>query len=158
VPYYAGQKLKASDLGQETTTAEYNAASNQSIPNNADTTIAFGTTNLTSTLVTRSTSGAGHKFTLGRSGLWVVSASIRFTAAATGERAMNLATAAGRFANSSHPGSSGSASNLFIEIVKYFASGTEIHIGVFQNSGGALNSEGLNSDAYGRFNIGWLGG
>lgn len=62
----------------ENADAEYAESNEQTIANTQGTVVAYGTAVRTSSLVTRSTQGAGHKFTLNRSGVWMISTTIRW--------------------------------------------------------------------------------
>jgi hypothetical protein len=67
---------------------------NQTIPNSVDTVIGFGTTDTSSTAVTRSTSGSGHKFALADTATYAITAVVRFAAGTAGSRFIELRNAA----------------------------------------------------------------
>lgn len=150
--FTAGQKLKASNLGQLSHTAQYSSGAAQTIGTGADTIVNFATADITSTYVTRATSGAGHKFTLNASGLWAVSSTIRWSAtgaSATGEKAMHIEDVLGLWHHStSVPASSTAAITQNLSFVKYLSVNDEIVVECFQNSGG---NEDLEYNAF----LGW---
>ena len=157
--YHAGQLLKASDLGQATTCAEYNATANQTITTATDTILAFGTTNTTSTLVTRAVDGVGHNFTLNREGIWAITAQCRYTSSGTGERffAITLNGTTSRVAvEGGEAGSQALSASLCI--VRAFSATDIIRVMTFHNKGSNADTAGSNVDGYGRINLCWLGG
>lgn len=152
--FLAGQKLRASNLGQLSSTAQYQAAVAQSIGDTSATVVAFGTADTTSALVTRSTQGAGHKFTLGASGLWSVSTTIQFAANVNGERRINLEDSLGLWHCSENSGASGAFPILMtIGFTKYLSSGDYVLVKAYQTSGGALNIDANSLLAAGRINL-----
>lgn len=78
-----------------TVSATYAATAAQSIAPTTDVVVAFGVEQAADPLVTRSTNGAGHKFTLAQTRLWTVTATVRFAAATGGGRTFELRTGAG---------------------------------------------------------------
>lgn len=157
MPFYAGQKLRASNLGQLSTTAQYQNASTQSIPDSTDTVIAFGTDQFTSSLITKSTQGAGHKFTFGTNGIVSVTTTIQFAANATGERAIHFEDSLGLWHGSvNNHGDSGNPTILNLGITKYFASGDWIVVEAYQTSGGALNVDSNALLALGRIDLAYI--
>lgn len=151
--FRAGQRLRAKELGQLSSTAQFQATANQSIPNNTATFIAFGTTNIASDFVTRSVSGAGHLFTLEVSGIWTIGFGIRYAAAAAGVRDAWIQDPAGRRISNSQAGSAGAESSLCAALTSWFDSGTGLAIGTLQNSGGAINATASASSGYGRIDL-----
>jgi len=128
-----------SAIGTVSTT--YTATSAQPIPNNADTTVAFGVDAVTNSAVTKSTSGAGHKFTLTQTRLWVVTATVRFVENGTGGRMVELKAGSTTLAKM---GFDSSATNPFtgnVSCARRLASGTQITVAAWQNSGGSLALE-----------------
>lgn len=74
-----------------TVSATYAATAAQSIASSTDTVIAFGVQLVSDNAVTRTTSGAGHKFTLTQTRLWTISFTGRFpTHTDTGGRTFEL--------------------------------------------------------------------
>jgi hypothetical protein len=152
--YYAGQRVRASNLGQLSSTAQYQAAVAQSINNITATPVAYGTADITSAYVTRSASGVGHKFTLGASGLWTVSTTIQFAANATGERRVNIEDSLGLWHCSElHSGDGSHPAIIHLAFTKYLTSGDYIQVEVYQSSGGALNIDANSLTALGRINF-----
>lgn len=139
--FYAGQKLRTDELGQLSTTARYQHDANQSISNATVTECLYTLAQRSSTIVTKATSGSGHKFTLGASGLWAISFTERFTAAANGFRESWIEHSDGtRISNS--PLQQGTASNdamLHTSITTWLNSGEYVIVKLYQNSGGAIN-------------------
>lgn len=58
--------------------ARYDSSSSQTVSNLTNTYVSFGTTILSSPAVTRSTQGAGHRFTLNETGIWAITMTVRF--------------------------------------------------------------------------------
>lgn len=139
--FYAGQKLRTDELGQLSTTARYQHDANQSISNSTVTECLYTLASRSSTLVTKATSGAGHKFTLNASGIWTIGFTERFAAAANGFRESWLEHSDGtRIVNS--PIQQGTASNdamLHASLTAWFNSGEYVIVKLYQNSGGAIN-------------------
>jgi len=69
---------------------EWRATTDQSIPNNTNTPLAYGTEVIASAVVTRNTFGVGHSFTLGEDGCYAISGIGRFAAGAAGTRFVGL--------------------------------------------------------------------
>lgn len=145
MPWYAGQKLRAGDLGSLNTSAQYTASANQTINNTTDTPIAFGTADYTTSYVTRSVSGVGHLFTLNVSGLWAISTSIRWSttgASATGEKSAHVKDALSLWhASSSIPASTTTPVTHEMAFTKYLTAGDTITVEVYQSSGGTEDLE-----------------
>jgi hypothetical protein len=136
-PVVSGGGGGGSVLG--TVSATYTATSSQPIPNNTDTTVAFGVDAVTTSEVTRSTSGAGHKFTLNQTRLWAVTATVRFTENGVGGRAVDIRTGSSTLL--AKAGSQSSATNPYtvsLSCVRRLTSGTQISVVAWQNSGGSL--------------------
>lgn len=145
MPFYAGQKLRAGDLGQLSTSAQYSGASSQTITTATDTVVAFATADFTTSYVTRTTTGAGHLFTLLVGGLWMVSTTVRWSttgASATGEKACHAEDNLGEWLfSSSIPASTTTPVTHMMSTTKYFAAGATVQVEVFQNSGGSEDLE-----------------
>lgn len=73
-----------------TVSATYAGAASQAIATTTDVVVAFPTAQVTDSIVTRATSGAGHSFTLGQTRLWTIAATLRFAAATGGGRTFEL--------------------------------------------------------------------
>jgi hypothetical protein len=139
VAFYAGQKLKASNFGAQATCAQYDGASAQTIGTGSDTVIAFGTASVTSSYVSRSTSGAGHSFTVLASGIWAITVNVRWStsgASATGEKSIHLETGGLWIASSTIGAETDAAVSHHISYTSWLASGTTLQVEAFQNSGG----------------------
>jgi hypothetical protein len=114
------------------------ATSAQPIPNNVDTVVAFGVDAVTSTEVVKSTSGAGHKFTLGQTRLWTITATVRFPENGVGGRAVDIRSGSTLLAKG---GSQSSATNPYtvnLACTRRLAAGAQISVVAWQNSGGSL--------------------
>lgn len=121
-----------------TVSATYTATSAQPIPSNVDTTVAFGVDAVTNSEVVRSTSGAGHKFTLGQTRLWTITATVRFTENGTGGRAVDIRSGSTILAKM---GSQSSATNPYtvnLACTRKLTAGAQISVVAWQNSGGSL--------------------
>lgn len=150
MPFTAGQKLKASNLGQLSSTAKYTSNANQTIGNNADTIVAFTTADITSSLVTRATSGVGHTFTLNASGIWTIGFTVQFAAGAAGQRTAFLYTPSSvRHVQTGGDAESDAVNTLHASVTMYFAATSIVAVGVYQDSGGNLT---LNSTPVFGFN------
>jgi hypothetical protein len=149
MPFRAGQKLRAADLGQQTTCAQYSGSSIQTIGNGADTVVAFSAADVATDHLTRATSGAGHSFTFNTSGIWTVSCCVRWSttgASATGEKSLHLEDSLGLWhVSQSLGGETDAPVTCFVSVTKYLAAGDFVIAEVFQNSGG---SEDLDYNAF----------
>ena len=114
--------------------AAYAAVEGQWTPSSAqgiatsDTVVAFGTTEITSSIVTRSTSGAGHKFTFTEAGFYQVSVTARFSAGLAGRRFVEIRNAAqtARFVSEGFTVSDGDTATVNLSVGKRFAAAAEI--------------------------------
>lgn len=121
-----------------TVSTTYTATSAQPIPNNSDTVVAFGVDATTSSEVVKSTSGAGHKFTLGQTRLWMITATVRFPENGVGGRAVDVRSGSTILAKG---GSQSSATNPYtvnLSCNRRLAAGSQISVVAWQNSGGSL--------------------
>jgi hypothetical protein len=121
---------------------QYRASANQSIPNNTDTVIGFGTTETASAVVTRATSGSGHKFTLTNTATYAITAVVRFAAGAAGSRFIELRNSAQStgYVSDGDQGGTAAATRSF-SLTKAFTAGTELVVIAAQSSGGALSTD-----------------
>lgn len=118
---------------------EWRASSNQSIPSGADTAVAFGNEVTASPVVTRTTFGGGHKFTLTEAGAFAVSVILRYAAGAAGNRFAALLNSANTAVFDAAGGDGGpGASTLKLAATDRFAAGTELYVSTAQSSGSAL--------------------
>jgi hypothetical protein len=140
-------------------TYEANASSTQSIADTAQPVIAFGTENRTSPIVARSTQGAGHRFTLNRTGTWAITCCIRWAVtSATGERYNLLNSSDGGLSSSglALTGSSNAPYTSTLAVTRHFVSGAWVQAEAYQNSGGSRSLEFNNTAGWGRINLAWL--
>ena len=140
---------------------QWRAAANQNLTNSTDTVLGFGTTETSSTAVTRATSGTGHKFTLGSTGIYAVSATVRFASGAAGARFIELRNSAQntRYASSGVTVGSGAAT-LNFAVTRQFTTGQELVVIATQTSGGSLATQYQGTsitDGFVRLNITYLG-
>ncbi len=154
--FYAGEKLKAANLGQLTTTAQYQATANQTISTSSSTFVAFAGSTITTSLVTRTVNGAGHTFTLNSSGLWAITATLRYSAQATGYREVWLQGPIGHICGSSQPASASSPATMILSICQWLDAGTGIAVATFQDAGSNATLLGDTSNAYGRIDLACL--
>lgn len=118
-----------------TVSATYAATSAQSIPAEQDVVVAFGVEQTADPLVTRSTSGAGHRFTLGQTRLWIVTATCRFAQNAVGGRTFEIATTSGAIlAKSSGPVNADAPWSTSLSVARRFPAGTSIQVRARHNS------------------------
>lgn len=140
---------------------QYRASANQSIPNNTDTVLGFGTTETASAVVTRATSGSGHKFTLANTATYAITAVVRFAAGTAGSRFIELRNAAQTVTYVASGGQGGpAAATRTFSLTKAFTAATELVVVGTQSSGGALLTDylGTSPTAYRvRFTIVQLG-
>jgi hypothetical protein len=121
---------------------QWRATANQAIPNSTDTVLGFGTTETTSAVVTRATSGAGHKFTLANTATYAITAVVRFAAGSAGSRFIELRNSAqntGYVADGDQGGPA--AATRHFSLTKQFTAGTELVVIGAQTSGGSLSTE-----------------
>jgi len=121
-----------------TVSATYTANSAQPIPHNADTTVAFGVDGPTDSAVTKSTSGAGHKFTLNQTRLWTITATVRYTENGSGGRAVDIRTGSTLLAKGGSQSSSTNPYTVNLACARRLSAGTQISVVAWQNSGGSL--------------------
>jgi hypothetical protein len=121
---------------------QWRASANQTIPNSVDTVIGFGTTDTSSTAVTRSTSGSGHKFALADTATYAITAVVRFAAGTAGSRFIELRNAAQTtgYISDGDQGGPAAATRSF-SITKQFTAGTELVVIGAQSSGGSLSTD-----------------
>jgi hypothetical protein len=123
--------------------ARYEQTSAQSIPNLTDSKVWFNSAVTTSADVTASGTN-NTDFLLNRSGLWRVSACIRYNTGSGGERHLFAATGtvlgtlANRFMGSSDAAVGVGAGNLSASTEIRVAASTSVFVGTFQSNGGTL--------------------
>lgn len=112
-----------------TISATYAATSTQSIPSGVDTVVAFGVEQTGDPTVTRSTSGAGHRFTLAQTRLWIVTATVRFAQNPTGGRRFDLTTGAGVVLSSaSGPPNADAPWTTTLSVARRLTAGTTVQV------------------------------
>lgn len=141
---------------------QWRATANQSLSNSTDTVLGFGVTETSSTAVTRATSGSGHKFTLGSTGIYSVSATVRFASGAAGPRFIELRNSAQNARYASHGVYNGgtAACTLNLSVTRQFTTGQELVLTATQTSGGTLTTDYQGTsitDGFVRLNITLLG-
>lgn len=162
--FVAGERARASvlnalvpqaDVG---TYAEYNSNNNQTISNNTQPVIWFPTANRTSTLVTPAVDGVGHRFTLNRAGLWMISTTIRWVSATGGERYTLIGSSDGGLASQSDvlPASLGGPVTSNVAVCRYFIATAWVRVECFQNAGANRDLESSNPNGWGRINLAWI--
>lgn len=130
---------------------QWYASSAQSITNNTDTTVAFGTTEKASAIVTRAATGlsgamgAGHKFTLLEAGCYSVDGTVRFAAGSSGSRFVGLYVGAtspptSRVGAQQNDGGPAAATRSF-SFTRRWPANTDLLVVCAQNSGGTLSLE-----------------
>ena len=121
---------------------QWRASSNQNLPNNTDTVLAFGTTEVSSSQVSRATSGSGHKFTLANDGAYAVTATVRFASGKTGSFFIELRNSAQtvRYVADGDNGGTSSATRNF-SITKRFSAGQELVVVANQSTGSSLSTQ-----------------
>lgn len=130
-----------------TASATYAATSAQSIPSGADTVVAFGVEQVADSTVTRSTSGAGHKFTLAQSRLWVVSFTGRFpTHADTGGRTFEIRAGSTVLAKAGAQTPTDNAWTANLSVARRLAAGTVITVVARHSAGTSLALEPAGGD------------
>lgn len=125
-----------------TISATYSATAAQSIPTGVDTVVAFGVESSADAAVTRSTSGAGHKFTLAQTRLWVITATVRFSQNAVGGRRFDLVTGSGAVLSSaSGPVNTDAPWTTTLACSRKLAAGTTVQVIARHNSSGSVSLE-----------------
>lgn len=148
--YSAGWKI-VGNSDAITTGARYFATAAQSIGGN--TKVAFPSTDYSSTLVTRTTSGTGHDFTLNRAGRWALNTTLRLVASSS-EGYCSI-VAGGAVAGAQGGNSGGSAHTLNVTVMRRYPGGTVVSITGF-TGGSARNSEPA-AGQWVNFAAEWLG-
>jgi hypothetical protein len=125
---------------------QWRASNNQSLSSGSDTVLAFGTTEITSSIVTRSTLGSGHRFTLTEAGVYAVTATVRFAAGTAGSRFIELRNSAQSdgYVSAGDQGGPAAATRHF-SITKRFAAAQELVVIGAQSSGSTLSTEYVGS-------------
>lgn len=125
---------------------QWKASGNQNIPDGADTVVAFGTTETTSGVVTRATSGSGHKFVLAESGTYAITAVVRFQSGTAASRFIELRDAAQStgYVSAGDTGGPGAVTRHF-SLTKRFSAAQELIVIAAQSSGATLATDAVGS-------------
>ena len=130
-----------------TVSATYSASSAQPIATNSDVVVAFGVAASTAAEVTRSTFGAGHRFTLTQSRLWIISATLRFSQDPAGGRTFELRTGSGAvLAKESGPQNQDAPYTGNLVCARALPANTTVHAIARHNSGSSLALEPNSGD------------
>lgn len=156
--FVAGQKLRASQLNALLAVgAEYNASATQTVATGTQPVIAFGTTNKSSTLVSRATQGAGHRFTLLQAGFWSINSCIRWTTADTGERYTLINSSDGGLCSEGAMVSTGGPVTIAPSVIHYFTANSWVQMEAYHNAGSNRTLEFNNGSGWGRIYLTYLG-
>ncbi|MEU7817055.1 hypothetical protein [Pseudonocardia sp. NPDC049154] len=141
--------------------AAFNGSAAQTIANTTDTIFAAGTTVISSPLVTRTTSGVGHRFTLNRTGRWAFMFNPRWGApggAIGGERYAAIRKGTAVIASNGFISQAqNSPTTMNVNCIQRCTSGEWIEFWVYQNSGGSRDLENNSGASWGRCQLTWLG-
>jgi len=125
-----------------TVSATFSATAAQSIPNSTDTVLAFAVQLVADNAVTRSTSGAGHKFTPPQTRLWTVSFTGRFpTHTDTGGRTFEIRAGATVLAKAGTQTPTDNAWTANLSVTRKLTSGTDITVIARHSAGTGLPLE-----------------
>lgn len=121
---------------------KWRASSNQSLSNGVDTVLAFGNTETSSSVVTRATSGSGHKFTLAQTRIYAITCTCRIVPGAVGSRFLELRNSAQtvRYVAAGNQGGP-AATTLTFSVTDQFTAGDELLVTATQSSGGTLTTQ-----------------
>jgi hypothetical protein len=143
--------------------ASFNAASNQTIGNAVDTVIAFGTDLVTSPLVVKGTTGAGHYFRLQRAGRWLATSTIRWASNATGERynailvGGSVRASQGALLAGTSPVTHNLTAAFRVAIGDQNTSAADVHMTAYQSSGANRDLEANSGSRWNSIQLSWLG-
>ena len=122
-----------------TVSATYAATSAQSIPAEQDVVVAFGVEQTADPLITRSTSGAGHRFTLAQTRLWIVTATVRFAQNPTGGRTFELVTGSGAIlTKASGPVNADAPWSASLSVARRMTAGSSVQVRARHNATGSV--------------------
>lgn len=148
--------------GGATAHAQFSASSVQSVAT-GNVTCAFAATDTASPAVVRAASGAGHQFTLGTSGIWAVTTTVRWAStSATGERYAGIHIPAGAGSTTPLAGEgddppANRPTTINLGLTRYFASGAVVLINLFNGTSGARTLEPHASGGWVRLNFALVG-
>jgi hypothetical protein len=134
--------------------AQYSATVVQTLPNAADTVVAFGTEDETSTYVTRSVFREGHKFTVS-AGYYLIAATVRYKPFQTGERYAGIMLTDGSRLGGNSSGTPSGPGTCHVSVPKRLDAGAALYVTAWQQVGSGLDLEA--SDGWVRLNICRLG-
>ena len=130
-----------------TVSATYAATNAQSIPAAQDVVVAFGVEQVADPLVTRSTSGAGHRFTLAQTRLWTISSTVRFAQNATGGRTVEIVTGSGAvLMKSSGPVNTDAPWSAALSVTRRLPAGTAVMVRARHNATSSVLLEPAGGD------------
>lgn len=121
-----------------TVSATYAATSAQSIPSGSDVVVAFGVAQVAASEVTRSTSGAGHAFTLAQTRLWIITATLRFAQNGTGGRTFELRAGSAVLAKAGADAPVNTPYTASLSVARQLAAGTVITAVARHNASSSL--------------------
>lgn len=121
-----------------TASATYAATSAQPISAQSDVVVAFGVELVGDGAVVRSTQGAGHKFTLGQTRLWTVSATVRFAQNGTGGRTFEIRAGESVLAKVGADAPVNTPYTENLSATRRLAAGTAVTVIARHNAGGGL--------------------
>ncbi|MFR9804619.1 hypothetical protein ACL02T_20385 [Pseudonocardia sp. RS010] len=157
--FTAGQKVRAADLNDALAAAgceaQFNMAVDQSAAHATVVPVLFGTTVVSSTLVTKGTSGSGSTFTLNRAGVWTASATIRYQSGGSSAFSSVYCTLNGTQIVSQAVTTS---SILVLHVALTFRANLNdvLTINVYHERGSSVTIKADNTNALGRLNLAWL--
>lgn len=124
-----------------TVSATFAATAAQSIAATTDVVVAFPVEQVADAGVTRSTNGAGHKFTVAQTRLWTITATLRFADATGGGRTFELRTGSGAvLAKEGDPVVSGPYTRC-LTVTRRLAAGTTVSAIARHNAAAAVSLE-----------------
>jgi hypothetical protein len=130
-----------------TVSATYAATSAQSIAASQDVVVAFGVEQVADPLITRSTSGAGHQFTLAQTRLWIVTATVRFAQNPLGGRTFEIVTSSGAvLTKASGPQNQDAPWSASLSVARRLPAGTRVMVRARHNSTTSLLLEPSGGD------------
>lgn len=121
---------------------KWRATANQSMSNGIDTVLAFGNTETASSVITRATSGSGHKFTLAETRIYAITCTCRIVPGAVGSRFLELRNSAQtvRYVATGSQGGP-AATTMTFSVTDEFTAGVELIVVATQSSGGTLTTQ-----------------
>lgn len=125
-----------------TVSATYAATSAQAISTGSDVVVAFPVAQTTDSTVTRATQGAGHKFTLEQTRLWIVTATVRFAQNAIGGRTFEIRNGSGTvLAKTSGPQDTDAPYTGNLSVARKMTAGSSVYVVARHNANSSLALE-----------------